>query len=137
MNNKYYKWSREQKFKNMAQNGGQFDPRPNGGISSLPKNLAQGTDGPIAKVRRIAEKNLSKGQNSLQSFFGTTQAQSGVKSNKAAFDHYITQTNAYSSQMLSNKAGPPAKKIPENPESTPKREVKGFLKGYQKEKKFQ
>jgi len=43
----------------------------------------------------MIEKNEAKGQKSLQNFFGATQA-TGVKSNKAAFDHYVTTTNSYS-----------------------------------------
>jgi hypothetical protein len=50
----------------------------------MPKNLVCAENGPIAKVRKIEEKNAAKGQVSLNTFFGSTQA-SGVKANKAAF----------------------------------------------------
>lgn len=43
-----------------------------------------GDGGPVAKVKKIEEKNEAKGQKSLITFFGATTA-SGVKANKAAF----------------------------------------------------
>ncbi len=76
----------------------------------MPKGLCNDGATIVAKSRKIVEKNTAKGQNSLNQFFGQTK---GVKSNKAAFDHYVTLTQAYSSKMLSHKPG--LEKV-ENPE---------------------
>jgi hypothetical protein len=89
MNNKYAKYAKEQRVKqNMQQ------------PYFTHKGLCQGDGQIISKAKRIIDKNERKGQNSLQKFFGTTQLQ-GVKSNKAAFEHYVTTTSAYSAKMIS------------------------------------
>ena len=36
----------------------------------LPNGMVHADHGPVAKVKKIAEKNAAKGQNSLSNFFG-------------------------------------------------------------------
>lgn len=71
----------------------------------------------IAKSKRITEKNEAKGQNSLSKFFngqaGSNAGVQGVKSNKAAFDHYAVQTAAYSDKYSN------VNKAPEKPVGMP------------------
>lgn len=73
---------------------------------NMSKNLCFSTNGPIAKVKKIAEKNAAKGQGSLATFFGSTSAHSGIKSSQSAFNHYVNSSNAYSKEMLADQLNP-------------------------------
>jgi hypothetical protein len=44
--------------------------------------------GPVARIKKIVEKNTAKGQGSLATFFAPKDAAGAVKSNKASFTHY-------------------------------------------------
>ena len=66
--------------------------------------MVQADFGPVAKVKKIAEKNAAKGQNSLSSFFSGNKGVEGTRSNRAAFEHYAISTSSYSESMVK---GPP------------------------------
>ena len=68
----------------------------------MPKGMVQADFGPVAKVKKIAEKNAAKGQNSLSSFFKGNNGVQGTRSNKAAFEHYAISSSAYSENMIKN-----------------------------------
>jgi len=94
MNSKYAKWKRENGLG--KKSWAILNPH-----MVLPKTMCEGMDGPVAKVKRIAEKNAAKGQNSLSKFFGGLACnEKGMQSNKAAFEAYAIRSNAYSDKML-------------------------------------
>lgn len=68
MNSKYAKWKRAGCVTSRSGPNGNgqgynvFDRR-------MPAGMVQDNFGPVAKVKKIAEKNAAKGQNSLSSFF--------------------------------------------------------------------
>lgn len=59
--------------------------------------------GPIAKCKRIAEKNAAKGQSSLINFYGPQNGH-GVRSNKSAFLHYAASSNTYNNDYVQEAA---------------------------------
>ena len=98
MNSKYTQWKRN---KTPGSGGGTGQKNnPYTFDRQAPKGMVQADFGPVAKVKKIAEKNAAKGQNSLSSFFGGGNGVQGTRSNRAAFEHYAIASNAYSEKVL-------------------------------------
>jgi len=93
---------------------------------TMPKGLVETDQGPVAKVKKIQEKNAAKGQNSLAKFFGPMCGSEGVKSNRAAFEHYAIASNSYSEKMISQSPVNPEEQptVAEKPDKEKKRDVK-------------
>lgn len=125
MNSKFNKWKRNNTPNGQKNNPYVFDRK-------IPQGMVQDNFGPVAKVKKIAEKNAAKGQNSLSKFFGGGSSASGQRSNRAAFEHYAIASAAYSENMLKG-ANNPEEEHKDGEENVPtrKRDAKGFLKGYQ------
>ena len=66
----------------------------------MPAGMVQADFGPVAKVKKIAEKNAAKGQNSLSTFFNGNNGVQGTRSNRSAFEHYAIASAAYSTDMI-------------------------------------